>query len=185
MDNGQRGAEGGMEEGLSEALGCSASRAEELLVACAGDAARATELFFAQQQDDNATATASALSAVVASPAIVPAAADRDRSPRLDATRSTSAAATTPRLYTIGHGSHSIDAFVALLRQHAVACVVDVRLQPFSKASPQFVRRELERWLPENGIECARNVVIVVARARLSLPERARALPLSGRTASI
>ncbi len=39
---------------------------------------------------------------------------------------------------TIGHSTHSIDAFIALLRQHGVTALADVRAAPFSRFNPQF-----------------------------------------------
>jgi len=41
-------------------------------------------------------------------------------------------------LYTIGHSTRSLDEFVALLREHGVACVVDVRSIPRSGRYPHF-----------------------------------------------
>lgn len=33
-------------------------------------------------------------------------------------------------VYTLGHGDHTVEAFIGLLRQHAITLVVDVRSQP-------------------------------------------------------
>ncbi|HAB16478.1 MAG TPA: hypothetical protein DCE44_08510 [Verrucomicrobiales bacterium] len=55
-------------------------------------------------------------------------------------------------VFTIGHSTHSAEAFLALLRQHEVAAVADVRSSPFSRFNPQFNRENLERFLKENGI---------------------------------
>src|SRR5699024_1246830 len=41
-------------------------------------------------------------------------------------------------LYTIGHSSRDIDAFLALLTASRVQCVVDVRRLPGSRAFPHF-----------------------------------------------
>lgn len=41
-------------------------------------------------------------------------------------------------LYTIGHSTHSIEEFIALLRGHGVAQVADVRSIPKSRHCPQF-----------------------------------------------
>lgn len=54
---------------------------------------------------------------------------------------------------TIGHSTHSIDAFVKLLRQHAVTALADVRSAPFSRFNPQFNKEALERSLKEIGIK--------------------------------
>jgi uncharacterized protein (DUF488 family) len=53
---------------------------------------------------------------------------------------------------TIGHSTHTAEAFVALLRVHCVQAVGDVRSSPFSRFSPQFNREVLERHLRVNGI---------------------------------
>jgi len=58
-----------------------------------------------------------------------------------------------PTLHTIGHSSHSIDAFLALLRLHAIDAVADVRSQPYSRRHPQFRREALRDALTRAGIE--------------------------------
>ena len=55
-------------------------------------------------------------------------------------------------ILTIGHSNHPWSVFVAMLRQHAVASVVDVRSSPFSRFCPQFNRDALERRLESYGI---------------------------------
>lgn len=55
-------------------------------------------------------------------------------------------------LFTVGHSNHSLDAFVALLRQHAIEVLVDVRSQAHSRYSPQFDAPELKVSLPESVI---------------------------------
>lgn len=61
----------------------------------------------------------------------------------------TSKAAT---VLTIGHSTHSAEAFLALLRQHDAEAVADVRSSPFSRFNPQFNRVPLEQLLKANGI---------------------------------
>jgi uncharacterized protein (DUF488 family) len=58
-------------------------------------------------------------------------------------------------IYTIGHGSRSIGEFVELLRNSAIACVVDVRAYPASRRHPQFGREALEQSLGGSGIRYA------------------------------
>jgi uncharacterized protein (DUF488 family) len=53
---------------------------------------------------------------------------------------------------TIGHSNHAIEAWLALLRQHAVEVVVDVRSSPYSKYVPQFDRELMQRSLAQAGI---------------------------------
>lgn len=55
-------------------------------------------------------------------------------------------------LYTLGHSRHPIEDFTALVRRHAVALVVDVRGQPYSRFNPQFNRERLEQSLTEAEI---------------------------------
>ena len=54
-------------------------------------------------------------------------------------------------LYTIGHGRHSFDDFLALLNQHGVRFVCDVRAFARSRW-PQFNGRVLQELLSEHGI---------------------------------
>lgn len=55
-------------------------------------------------------------------------------------------------ILTIGHSTHSAEAFLALLYRHGVDAVVDVRSFPYSRFNPQFNRENLERFLERNGI---------------------------------
>ena len=56
------------------------------------------------------------------------------------------------RVFTIGHSTHSIDAFVDLLRQHGVTALVDVRSAPFSRFNSQFNKDALESSVKAQGI---------------------------------
>ncbi|MCB0121632.1 MAG: DUF488 domain-containing protein [Caldilineaceae bacterium] len=55
-------------------------------------------------------------------------------------------------IYTIGHSNHTDKAFLALLQQHAIGCLVDVRSQPYSRYNPQFNRETLIKSLQTAGI---------------------------------
>lgn len=55
-------------------------------------------------------------------------------------------------VWTIGHGSRSMDQFLALLEEHKIHALVDIRSFPTSRIE-HFRREEMERWLPEHGIE--------------------------------
>lgn len=55
--------------------------------------------------------------------------------------------------YTIGHSTRSIEDFVALLRAHGVARLVDVRRYPGSRRFPHFGKDALAKHLEEAGIE--------------------------------
>jgi uncharacterized protein (DUF488 family) len=54
-------------------------------------------------------------------------------------------------IYTIGHSSHTVESFVALLREHAIEVLVDVRSQPYSRYVPHFNREPLAHALQEEG----------------------------------
>lgn len=55
-------------------------------------------------------------------------------------------------VYTIGHSTHTLEQFVALLQQHGISAIGDVRSRPYSRWNPHFNREELERALPGRGI---------------------------------
>jgi uncharacterized protein (DUF488 family) len=59
---------------------------------------------------------------------------------------------TTNSVFTIGHSTHSAEVFLALLKQHGVEALADVRSSPFSRFNPQFNREALEKRLKANGI---------------------------------
>ncbi len=54
-------------------------------------------------------------------------------------------------IFTIGHSTHELDAFVQLLRQHEITAVADVRSQPYSRLE-HFSRSALEASLRAEGI---------------------------------
>ena len=56
------------------------------------------------------------------------------------------------RVLTIGHSTHPLDGFIALLRTHGVARLVDVRRFPASRTQPQFNRDTLPAALAAAGI---------------------------------
>ncbi len=56
-------------------------------------------------------------------------------------------------VFTIGHSTHPQERFVALLRQHAITAVCDVRSKPYSRMNPQFNREKLKETLLAQGIE--------------------------------
>jgi len=56
-------------------------------------------------------------------------------------------------LFTIGHSTHSIEEFIALLNAHAVKHLADVRSIPKSRHVPQFNSEMLAASLRTSGIE--------------------------------
>jgi uncharacterized protein (DUF488 family) len=59
---------------------------------------------------------------------------------------------TVTQIYTIGHSNHQPDEFLALLRQHGIQLLVDVRSNPYSRYVPQANRETLARFLESAGI---------------------------------
>jgi uncharacterized protein (DUF488 family) len=55
-------------------------------------------------------------------------------------------------IHTIGHSTHDIDAFLALLRQHRIGAIADVRRYPGSRRNPQFNAAALAAALGAHGI---------------------------------
>ena len=58
-------------------------------------------------------------------------------------------------VFTIGHSTHGIKAFIALLQRHGVTEVADVRSAPYSRFNPQFNREPLAYSLAACKIEYA------------------------------
>ncbi len=56
------------------------------------------------------------------------------------------------QIYTIGHSTHSIEDFIALLKAHAIELLIDIRTVPKSRHCPQFNQEELKRLLKKNKI---------------------------------
>jgi uncharacterized protein (DUF488 family) len=55
-------------------------------------------------------------------------------------------------VWTVGHSSHTLDAFVALLAAHHIAMVVDIRTVPKSRRHPHFHTDALAQSLPARGV---------------------------------
>jgi len=55
-------------------------------------------------------------------------------------------------LWTIGHSNRSIEQILALLKEHKIEALVDIRSFPTSKIE-HFKKEEMERWLPRHGIK--------------------------------
>jgi len=55
-------------------------------------------------------------------------------------------------IFTIGHSSHDIGAFLALLARHGVTALADVRSQPYSRRFPQFCDEPLRLALKSAGM---------------------------------
>jgi len=55
-------------------------------------------------------------------------------------------------IFTIGHSNHLLDHFIALLHQHEITAVCDVRSKPYSRMNPQFNHEALQQALENHGI---------------------------------
>jgi len=58
-----------------------------------------------------------------------------------------------PPIYSIGHSNHPLDMLLALLRQHGIDVLADVRSAPYSKYCPQFDKPELEAAVRKAGFQ--------------------------------
>ena len=57
------------------------------------------------------------------------------------------------RVYTIGHSTRALEEFIALLREHGIKRLADIRRFPGSRRYPHFSREALEVSLAGRGIE--------------------------------
>lgn len=56
-------------------------------------------------------------------------------------------------IYTIGHSTHPIDAFLDIVKSHAIEVLADIRTIPKSRHNPQFNSDELAKSLRDAGID--------------------------------
>ena len=56
-------------------------------------------------------------------------------------------------VYTVGHSTRPLDAFVALLTAYGIESLVDIRTVPRSRHNPQFNRDALAESLPGRGLD--------------------------------
>jgi uncharacterized protein (DUF488 family) len=57
------------------------------------------------------------------------------------------------QLFTIGHSTHFLERFLALLAQHGIEALADIRRFPGSRKHPQFNQDDLASALEKAGIE--------------------------------
>ena len=65
----------------------------------------------------------------------------------------TAGGTTANAVFTVGHSNHPLEGFVALLLQHGVTALADVRSVPHSRRHPQFNREALAAALETRGID--------------------------------
>jgi uncharacterized protein (DUF488 family) len=61
-----------------------------------------------------------------------------------------------PTVFTIGHSTHPIEEFIALLRSNGMEQLIDVRTVPGSRHNPQFGAQALEQSLTDAGLSYLR-----------------------------
>lgn len=57
------------------------------------------------------------------------------------------------QIYTIGHSSHSKEAFLKMLTNASIKALIDVRAFPGSRKYPQFSKDQMMNWLKDANIE--------------------------------
>lgn len=72
-----------------------------------------------------------------------------------------------PRIWTIGHSTHPIGAFIELLAEHGIQCLADVRHYPGSRRNPQFRSDALAAAVRAAGIDYC-HLVDLGGRRRLA-----------------
>jgi uncharacterized protein (DUF488 family) len=55
-------------------------------------------------------------------------------------------------VFTIGYGARSLEELIAVLQEHGIAYLVDVRSAPYSRYKPDFSQDTLEAALKRHGI---------------------------------
>jgi uncharacterized protein (DUF488 family) len=55
-------------------------------------------------------------------------------------------------IYTVGHSTHPLDYFLALLEEYAVNCLIDVRSVAASAHNPQYNKEPFSNYLKNNGV---------------------------------
>jgi uncharacterized protein (DUF488 family) len=56
-------------------------------------------------------------------------------------------------IWTLGHSTHSLDDFMAILRSFQIELVADIRSFPGSRRYPHFNKEALQISLPDNHIK--------------------------------
>lgn len=56
-------------------------------------------------------------------------------------------------IWTVGHATHTLQNFLAMLKSFDITAIADVRNFPGSRRFPHFNKEALERSLAENGID--------------------------------
>ena len=73
-------------------------------------------------------------------------------------------------VYTIGHSTHPIEVFIAMLRSFDIRLLVDIRGLPGSNKYPQYNQEALQASLPASGIAYLGCTAIRTTRAGATPP---------------
>lgn len=57
------------------------------------------------------------------------------------------------RIFSIGHSNHTLEKFIALLKEHKIEVLVDTRSHPYSKFAPHFAADAIKEVLAKTGIQ--------------------------------
>lgn len=58
-----------------------------------------------------------------------------------------------PKIYTVGHSNRTINAFVKILLENGIKCLVDVRTYPVSRAMSHFNKENLSKTMEKYDIQ--------------------------------
>jgi uncharacterized protein (DUF488 family) len=92
-------------------------------------------------------------------------------------------------VYTVGHGSRTLEEFLTLLRHYGIRCLADIRAYPGSRRHPHFAREALAaegiRWAGSGRIPArwrhGAHGAQLAGLSRLLCPHGEQALPAGGR----
>jgi uncharacterized protein (DUF488 family) len=91
----------------------------------------------------------------------------------------------TRTIYTVGHSSHTVERFVALLGSSGIEVLVDTRSAPYSRYSPQFDREALRDAVGAAGCAISTSATWWVGdrRTRRTMPIAGARYAAMGRSA--
>jgi len=75
-------------------------------------------------------------------------------------------------IFTIGHSNHSRESFIALLKQHHIELIIDVRARPASRFARWANKKVFSASLPDDGLDYVYLGNLVGGFPRSELPDR-------------
>ena len=67
-------------------------------------------------------------------------------------------------IFTIGHSDHTTDEFLALLTQHGIQAIADVRSTPYSRHVPHFNKDSISAFLKSHRKQVSSPISLAVAQ---------------------